>query len=171
MLISTLIVGCSIRKFPFLSTTNGHYLINSLVSILCQLRSKRMLFVNTVIFIFIHMFSAIISGFILNFRFPRSFKTGEVILLSQLIGFWTINCFENKFMGWSSFFLLINVFPLLLLTSSNHSKWIFQISGFVLFAGLLTLNPHRFDRKHFNRKENFILLAHWINFNYFNTQI
>lgn len=140
MIISTLIIGCSIRKFPFLSTTNGHYLINSLVSILCQLRSKPARSFNTLIFIFIHMFSAMISGFILNFRFPRSFKTGELVLLSQLIGYWTINCFENNFKGWPSFFLLINFFPLLLLSPNNHSKWILQLSGCVLFAGLLALN-------------------------------
>ena len=52
-----------------------------------------------------------IAAFLLDFRFKNSFKSGERILLSQLVSKLAESVQETGFKGWPTFFFLLNLLP------------------------------------------------------------
>lgn len=85
------------------SLTGYHNLCNLIIALASTHDSSK----NTII----RALSSSISAFLLDFRFKKSFKPGELVILSQLISKLVISAHEDGFKGWPAFFLLLNAFP------------------------------------------------------------
>ena len=96
----------------FIFNLNNHFILNLILSIITS---------STVSNQLLHISSSIISGFIYRKRFKNSFKTGEIVLISQLTTKLIVFCHENRFKGWAPFFLLINLFPIIFKFKSSFN--------------------------------------------------
>jgi dolichol kinase len=90
----------------------------------------------------------------------NSFKTGEIALISQLIGTWTVKCFQMGFNGWPSFFLLCNAFPLLA-NFNFHSSRALSFLLWIIVCGFIALKENQIPRLFSEIFKNYALLLYW----------
>lgn len=125
-------------------------LINCFVSILSnyQTWSIKSLIICTA--------SSMISSKLIDRRFKKSFKLGENILLSQLISKLVLICFDNRFRGWSGFFLLSNLLPIVKEGSFvTNSTWLVLCAAFTLNREIVHVLISEIS-------SNFQLIIYWI---------
>lgn len=85
-----------------------------------------------------HSFSSVVSGFLFDYRFKKSFKTGEIVLLSQLAAKLFLFCHENRFKGWAPFFFLTNIFPLI--SFKLKRSFLVSTAAWTVFSFSISLN-------------------------------
>ncbi len=142
-IIKTVALGSVVALFP-----SSNILLNLTVSLLISSNNY-----------LIRSLSSVIFSFILDFRFLKSFSSGELVLLSQLTSQLLLSCHQR---GWPSFFFLLNLFPILLFLKQKKSNSLIPAGSWFVLSASLALNKWIINDFIVCIQSNFFLIAYWM---------